>query len=187
MVPRQWISRGRTHTKTVQDAARVPKDLLPGWETMHSCNWTVVAILMLLWIWSVTSSPPIPTLHSIFGYKGRKKCQTKHRHRVEELAIGLKSHLYLLEKCCWAGKMAQQVKYACHKPDNSSSGPRTHMVGRQNQLLRVVFWPPHACRSTHVWDCMQVHTLTYMHTQQPENVLRTSAFQNLNTVSFSIG
>lgn len=66
---------------------------------MHSCNQTVIAIVMLLCVRGVTSSPLILTLHSIFGYRKRKKCQTKHGCRLIELAIGW-SHLYLLEEYC---------------------------------------------------------------------------------------
>lgn len=105
MVPRQWImERGgkggrRAHTQTIRDSAQIQKGLFPWRKGVHSCNQTVITIVMLLCIHGVTSSPLIPTLPSIFGYKKRKTCQTKHGYRLIELAIGW-SHLYLLEKYC---------------------------------------------------------------------------------------
>lgn len=52
-----------------------------------------------------------------------------------------------------AGDRAQLVKVLSAKPDGPSSIPRTHLMQVGNWILKVVFWPPHACWGMCSWLC----------------------------------
>jgi hypothetical protein len=42
-----------------------------------------------------------------------------------------------------------QNEGTCTKPENLSLIPRTHMVGKENQLLKVVLWPLYVDHGMH--------------------------------------
>lgn len=68
------------------------------------------------------------------------------------------------------GKLARWVKAPAAKPDDLSFIPGTHMVGGENQLLKVVLWPYTKAFPVHMHVRTHAHTPFRLGRAEPEDL-----------------